>query len=261
MTDVCRRQRPGPLLQSLNPDRPITRVVTLKSPRPPVRRRRRAPRILSKANILTLFTDFGLRAADPEGARGRGLREADADPGAGDPARPRPAGISAASPRPAPARRPPSRCRSCSAWPRSRAAPVRKGCRVLVLSPTRELASQIAESFRTYGRHLRLSTTVVFGGVPIGKQERALARRGHPRRDAGPAARPRRAPVAEPARRRDPRARRGRPDARPGLHPCAEADRRAAPEGAADPVLLGHDAERDRRRSPTPSCAIRPRWR
>ena len=52
---------------------------------------------------------------------------------------------------------------------------VRKGCRVLVLSPTRELAGQIADSFRTYGRHLRLSTAVVFGGVPIGKQERQMS--------------------------------------------------------------------------------------
>ena len=53
--------------------------------------------------------------------------------------------------------------------------PQPKTTRVLVLSPTRELASQIADSFRTYGRHLRLSTTVVFGGVPIGRQQRALA--------------------------------------------------------------------------------------
>jgi ATP-dependent RNA helicase RhlE len=50
-----------------------------------------------------------------------------------------------------------------------------KRCRVLVLSPTRELASQIAESFCAYGRNLRLATTVVFGGVPIGRQERTLA--------------------------------------------------------------------------------------
>ena len=58
---------------------------------------------------------------------------------------------------------------------RSPKALVRKSCRTLVLSPTRELATQIAESFRTYGRHLRLSTMVVFGGVPVPKQERQLA--------------------------------------------------------------------------------------
>jgi ATP-dependent RNA helicase RhlE len=44
-----------------------------------------------------------------------------------------------------------------------------------VLSPTRELASQILASFRTYGRHLRLGAAVVFGGVPTAKQVRALA--------------------------------------------------------------------------------------
>jgi ATP-dependent RNA helicase RhlE len=54
-------------------------------------------------------------------------------------------------------------------------APLRKSCRVLVLSPTRELAGQIADSFRTYGRNLRLTTSVVYGGVAIGKQERELA--------------------------------------------------------------------------------------
>ena len=55
-----------------------------------------------------------------------------------------------------------------------RATPSR-GCRVLILSPTRELASQIADSFRTYGRQLRLSTAAVFGGVPLGPQQRLLA--------------------------------------------------------------------------------------
>ena len=53
--------------------------------------------------------------------------------------------------------------------------PQRKSCRVLVLSPTRELSAQIAESFKTYGRHLRISVTLAIGGVPIGKQIRALA--------------------------------------------------------------------------------------
>ncbi|MBX9702155.1 MAG: DEAD/DEAH box helicase, partial [Acetobacteraceae bacterium] len=53
--------------------------------------------------------------------------------------------------------------------------PPRGGCRVLVLSPTRELASQIADSFRTYGRHLGFSVTTVFGGVAHGPQRRALS--------------------------------------------------------------------------------------
>src|SRR5690606_19122990 len=51
----------------------------------------------------------------------------------------------------------------------------RRGCRALVLSPTRELATQIAESFRAYGRHLDLSVAVIFGGVKYGPQVRALA--------------------------------------------------------------------------------------
>ena len=52
----------------------------------------------------------------------------------------------------------------------------RKGCRVLVLSPTRELCSQIADSFRAYGRHLGISVAVVFGGVGHRPQVQALAR-------------------------------------------------------------------------------------
>ena len=51
-----------------------------------------------------------------------------------------------------------------------------RGCRVLVVSPTRELATQIAESFRTYGRYLGLTATVVFGGVRHRPQTQALAR-------------------------------------------------------------------------------------
>ena len=51
----------------------------------------------------------------------------------------------------------------------------RGAVRCLVLSPTRELASQIAESFSQYGKFMRLSVTTVFGGVPINRQERAVA--------------------------------------------------------------------------------------
>ncbi len=52
----------------------------------------------------------------------------------------------------------------------------RKGARVLVLAPTRELALQIGESFGTYGRHLAVSRAVIFGGVGQGPQVSALAR-------------------------------------------------------------------------------------
>lgn len=51
----------------------------------------------------------------------------------------------------------------------------RKACRVLVLSPTRELATQIAESFRTYGRLLNVKVAVIFGGVAHSPQIKALA--------------------------------------------------------------------------------------
>jgi ATP-dependent RNA helicase RhlE len=46
--------------------------------------------------------------------------------------------------------------------------------RCLVLCPTRELASQISESFRTYGRELSLRNTVIFGGVSQNRQVQAL---------------------------------------------------------------------------------------
>src|SRR3990167_452477 len=47
-------------------------------------------------------------------------------------------------------------------------------CRMLVLSPTRELAAQIAQSFRNYGRFLNVSVATVFGGVPINRQIKEL---------------------------------------------------------------------------------------
>ena len=58
-----------------------------------------------------------------------------------------------------------------------RQRPAQKSCRVLVLSPTRELSGQIADSFRAYGRHIRpFETALAIGGVPINRQVRALAR-------------------------------------------------------------------------------------
>ena len=46
--------------------------------------------------------------------------------------------------------------------------------RALVVTPTRELALQIAESFSAYGRYTNIKNTVIFGGVKQGKQTRAL---------------------------------------------------------------------------------------
>jgi len=46
--------------------------------------------------------------------------------------------------------------------------------RCLILTPTRELAAQIGVSFTTYGKHLPLRTTVIFGGVGMESQKQAL---------------------------------------------------------------------------------------
>jgi ATP-dependent RNA helicase RhlE len=58
------------------------------------------------------------------------------------------------------------------------ASPVKKPrpIRCLVLTPTRELASQIGESFERYGKRLPLVSTVIFGGVGMEPQKQALRR-------------------------------------------------------------------------------------
>jgi len=52
----------------------------------------------------------------------------------------------------------------------------RRAPRVLVLVPTRELAAQVAESVKTYGKHVPISVTVVFGGVGFHPQAENLRR-------------------------------------------------------------------------------------
>ncbi len=52
----------------------------------------------------------------------------------------------------------------------------RYGCRALVLSPTRELATQIADNFKAYGSKMGFSVITIFGGVGHGPQRQALAR-------------------------------------------------------------------------------------
>ncbi len=50
-----------------------------------------------------------------------------------------------------------------------------RGARALILAPTRELAIQIADALSAYGRHLKLRHAVILGGVPQGRQVKALA--------------------------------------------------------------------------------------
>ena len=52
----------------------------------------------------------------------------------------------------------------------------RRAIRALILAPTRELAAQVEESVRTYGRHLTLKSTAIFGGVGIRPQIDMLRR-------------------------------------------------------------------------------------
>ncbi len=51
----------------------------------------------------------------------------------------------------------------------------RGGPRVLILTPTRELADQITQATRLYGKFLRVKSTAIFGGMPFGEQIRALS--------------------------------------------------------------------------------------
>ena len=54
--------------------------------------------------------------------------------------------------------------------------PQRGTCRMLVLAPTRELASQIAESARAYSRFAQMSVATVFGGTSLNKNRQDLSR-------------------------------------------------------------------------------------
>jgi ATP-dependent RNA helicase RhlE len=54
--------------------------------------------------------------------------------------------------------------------------PFPRSCRMLVLAPTRELASQIAESARAYSRFSRMSVVTVFGGTSVNKNRQDVQR-------------------------------------------------------------------------------------
>ena len=125
-------------------------------------------------------------------------------------------------------------------------AAARKPIRALILTPTRELAAQVEESVREYGKYMRLTSMVMFGGVNINPQIDRL-RRGvdilvaTPGRLLDHAQQRTRRSVP----RRDPGAGRSRPDARHGLHPRHQAGACAVAQGAPEPAVLGHVLRRD----------------
>lgn len=58
----------------------------------------------------------------------------------------------------------------------SHSRPLPNTCDMLVLAPTRELAAQIHENIRLYGKYMSVSSTIIVGGVKPGKQVKALSR-------------------------------------------------------------------------------------
>ena len=140
------------------------------------------------------------------------------------------------------------------AKPAVRDARGRLPIRALILTPTRELAAQVEESVRIYGKYSSSRSMVMFGGVGMQPQiDKLQARRRHPGGHARPPARPSRPAHAGPEPRRDLRARRSRPHARHGLHPRHQegAGHRAAEE--AEPALLAPPSATRSRPWPT-SC-------
>jgi ATP-dependent RNA helicase RhlE len=81
--------------------------------------------------------------------------------------------------RPAPVKPPVLPCRSCIVCATSGSAHAggRAPIRALILTPTRELAAQVEESVREYGKYLKLKSMVMFGGVGIQPQIQQLRNR------------------------------------------------------------------------------------
>ncbi len=121
------------------------------------------------------FADLGLGDAVLKALARRRLRDPVGDPGRARSRRCSPAATSSAWPRPAPARRPPSRCRSSTGSTCARRPP-----QALVLAPTRELALQVCEAFEKYAAHLKgVHVLPVYGGQGYGVQLSALRRGVH----------------------------------------------------------------------------------
>ena len=120
------------------------------------------------------FEQLGLSAPILKALKEQGYVDALSHPGEGHPPRPGWAGTCWAAPRRARARPAPLPSPFYSSWT---SAPYRgRPIRALILTPTRELAIQIGESFDAYGKYLKLRHTVIFGGVGQNPQVEALKR-------------------------------------------------------------------------------------
>ena len=122
------------------------------------------------------FSDLRLSEPILRAVVAEGYTHPHADSDQGDPARDARPWTCSVAPRRVPARRPPLPCRSWTASARHRRS-TGAGCArfaVLILAPTRELAAQIHDSFRSYGRFTPLRQAVIFGGVNQNPQARAL---------------------------------------------------------------------------------------
>ena len=133
--------------------------------------------------------------------------------------------------------------------------------RVLIVAPTRELATQIGEEIRSLARFTRIKVATVFGGVSINAQINGIARPppdpgGLPRKVAGP---------GWPQSRRAPRFA-WRPWCWTRRTTCStwafcptSAGSGRAPRAAAEPAVLGDHAEGDPAAGQASCCAI-PTW-
>ena len=199
----------------------------------------------------TSFAELGLRPEMLRAVDRSRLHHAHADPGAGHsrhPRRPRRHGRRPDRHRQDRRLRAADPAEAARRMANTSPSPARHPVRALILTPTRELAIQVEESIRTYGKYTNLRSTV---RLRRRRHQAAAAdrarRRRDPRRHAGPPARPHRAEERLPGPGRDLRARRGRPHARHGLHPGHQADHGAAAGHgeAAEPAVLGDVLQRD----------------
>ena len=119
----------------------------------------------------------------------------------------------------------------------------------LILVPTRELASQVAQEIAGIARARGLRVARAYGGASLREQIRYVAKAQIIVATPGRLGDLRRPRCRAPRARQDPRARRGRPHARHGLPAAGRRDRQPHPGRPPDDVLLRHAGGQDPRRA------------